>query len=156
MQIGVQTCYSGNALTRSSWELIFKSLLSGLFVIQQSFNVKSHHLGTKNLPLVIRNSVLSGYVLSGYVLTSCHCITLLFPICVPLKKEKKKMFRIKLNAKQLQNSCLGVFLFKNVRVCFENLWSHMRTVCNVYNTSTLVLMYTSSVFGTTASFLNFM
>ena len=59
--------YSGNSLTHSSWELVFKSLLSELCVIQQSFNVKSH-LGTKKLLLVIRNSVLS-----GYVLRSCHC-----------------------------------------------------------------------------------
>ena len=57
--------YRGNSLTHSSWELLFKSLLSKLHVIQQSFNVKSH-LGTKNLLLVIMNSVLSGYVLKKY------------------------------------------------------------------------------------------
>ena len=69
--------YSGNSLTRASWELVFKYLLSELRVIQQSFNVK-FHLGTKRLLLVIRNPVLP-----GYVFMSCHCIILfLFNIIV--------------------------------------------------------------------------
>ena len=67
MGTGAGGMYSGNSLAHSSWELVFKSFLSELLVIQQSYNVK-FYLGTKNLLLVIRN-----YVLSGYVLTSCHC-----------------------------------------------------------------------------------